>query len=242
MTTELYPSFAVLLVDDEPAWLRTLAMTLEGKAGITHLLRCSDSREVLGLLGREPVGLVLLDLTMPHLSGEELLRAHHRGVPRRGGDRRQRPQPGGDGGALRAAGGLRLLRQDGRGGAAARGGAAGDPYPGAGAGESRTARALLSPRAAASRGLRRPADRQSRPAPGLPLHRVDRGQPAADPGLRRDRGPARNWWRGPSTRPAAAAGSWWRSTSPASTTPSLPTPSSVTSAAPSPAPTPPARG
>ena len=74
MNTELYPSFAVLLVDDEPAWLRSLSLTLEGRGGITHLLQCSDSRRVLELLASEPVGLVILDLNMPHLSGEELLR------------------------------------------------------------------------------------------------------------------------------------------------------------------------
>ncbi len=48
-------------------------MTLEGPGGINNLLQCQDSREVMGILAREQVGLVLLDLTMPHLSGEELL-------------------------------------------------------------------------------------------------------------------------------------------------------------------------
>ncbi len=73
MSQGLYPSFRVLLVDDEPAWLRSLSMTLEGPGAITNLLVCGDSREVLEILGREEVGLVLLDLTMPHVSGEELL-------------------------------------------------------------------------------------------------------------------------------------------------------------------------
>jgi len=73
MTDSRHPRFAVLLVDDEPAWLRSLGMTLEGRAGINHLILCSDSRKVPEILAREPVGLVLLDLTMPHLSGEQLL-------------------------------------------------------------------------------------------------------------------------------------------------------------------------
>ncbi len=68
-----YPPFAVLLVDDEPAWLRSLALSLEANAGITNLLLCQDSREVPALLERGDVGLVLLDLTMPHCSGEEVL-------------------------------------------------------------------------------------------------------------------------------------------------------------------------
>lgn len=68
-----YPSFAVLLVDDEAPWLRSLAMTLEGPGGITNITSCQDSREVLTLLGQQEIGVVLLDLTMPHLSGEDLL-------------------------------------------------------------------------------------------------------------------------------------------------------------------------
>jgi DNA-binding NtrC family response regulator len=66
------PAFAILLVDDEPAWLRSLGLTLE-RAGLTRLLACSDARRVMEVLGSEDVGVVLLDLTMPHLSGEELL-------------------------------------------------------------------------------------------------------------------------------------------------------------------------
>jgi DNA-binding NtrC family response regulator len=73
MSPTLYPSFTVLLVDDEPAWLHSLALTLERSAGITNLQTCADSRQVMELLDRSSVGLVLLDLTMPHLSGEQLL-------------------------------------------------------------------------------------------------------------------------------------------------------------------------
>jgi len=74
MSETLYPAAAVLLVDDEPQWLRSMALILERAAGITHLVTCQDSREVMGILAGGQVGLVLLDLTMPHLSGEELLR------------------------------------------------------------------------------------------------------------------------------------------------------------------------
>lgn len=74
MTENLYPSFGILLVDDEPAWLRSLSLTLESSAGITNTILCQDSRQVLGLLDGGGIGLVLLDLTMPHLSGEEVLK------------------------------------------------------------------------------------------------------------------------------------------------------------------------
>lgn len=69
----LYPSFGVLLVDDELPWLRSLSMTLEGPAAMNNLIQCQDSRKVMDILARREIGLVLLDLTMPHVSGEELL-------------------------------------------------------------------------------------------------------------------------------------------------------------------------
>ena len=73
MTTTPYPAFPVLLVDDEVAWLRSLKLTLQRAAGVTNVLLCEDGREALDLVARHGVGLVLLDLTMPHLSGEEIL-------------------------------------------------------------------------------------------------------------------------------------------------------------------------
>jgi DNA-binding NtrC family response regulator len=73
MRTDLYPSFSVLLVDDEPAWLRSLSLALESTLGVTNVVLCKDSREVMGILETREIGLVLLDLTMPHTSGEELL-------------------------------------------------------------------------------------------------------------------------------------------------------------------------
>ncbi len=73
MNSSLYPHFGVLLVDDEPAWLRSLRLTLERSAGITNIITCQDSREVMKLLEQREIGLVLLDLTMPHLSGDQLI-------------------------------------------------------------------------------------------------------------------------------------------------------------------------
>ena len=69
MTESLVPYFSILLVDDEPAWLRSVSLTL-ARAGINNILTCSDSREVPGILAEGQVKLVLLDLTMPHMDGE----------------------------------------------------------------------------------------------------------------------------------------------------------------------------
>ncbi len=41
MIDGLYPSFGILAVDDEPAWLRSLRVAL-GRAGIDHLGRLTD--------------------------------------------------------------------------------------------------------------------------------------------------------------------------------------------------------
>jgi DNA-binding NtrC family response regulator len=67
-----FPSFGILLVDDEVAWLRSLSLTLE-RAGLSRIVTCQDPRLVLELLAKDDLGVVLLDLTMPQLHGEELL-------------------------------------------------------------------------------------------------------------------------------------------------------------------------
>ncbi len=73
MNQPLFPEVPVLLVDDEATWLRSLALILKKDGGINNSLKCQDSRQVMELLAANKICLVLLDLTMPHLSGEELL-------------------------------------------------------------------------------------------------------------------------------------------------------------------------
>ncbi len=73
MEETLYPAFSILLVDDESAWLRTMTMTLSMDGGINNVIRCQDSRQVPDILSDQNVGIVLLDLNMPHVSGNELL-------------------------------------------------------------------------------------------------------------------------------------------------------------------------
>ncbi len=74
MSAPPYPSFGILLVDDEPDWLSSLSLRLELAAGITNVRLCADSREAPAIIDGGGIGLVLLDLTMPHLGGEELLK------------------------------------------------------------------------------------------------------------------------------------------------------------------------
>ena len=66
------PTYPVLVVDDEPQALHSFEMTLRS-AGITNIICCEDSREVTPILARREIEVILLDLQMPHLSGETLL-------------------------------------------------------------------------------------------------------------------------------------------------------------------------
>lgn len=73
MHTKCYPQNGILLVDDEAAFLRSMSIALERQAGFNHLYRCQDSRDAMAMIAANPVGIVLLDLTMPFISGTELL-------------------------------------------------------------------------------------------------------------------------------------------------------------------------
>ena len=73
MSQTIYPQLPVMLVDDEAQALTSFEVTLRS-AGINHFICCGDSREVTPVLGRQEIEIMLLDLWMPHVSGEELLR------------------------------------------------------------------------------------------------------------------------------------------------------------------------
>lgn len=68
----LFPLNPVLIVDDEKEILRSFSIALRSES-VNNILTCQDSRDVEGLLSRQEPELILLDLTMPYISGEELL-------------------------------------------------------------------------------------------------------------------------------------------------------------------------
>jgi len=72
MNQTIFPSLPVLIVDDEIEILKGFEIALRS-GGIKNILCCQDSRDVMPLLSRQEIGVVLLDLTMPFISGEELL-------------------------------------------------------------------------------------------------------------------------------------------------------------------------
>jgi len=71
--SELTPtSLPVLVVDDEIQTLQSCTIVLRA-SGIPSVLCCQDSRQVMDLLSRQEIGVLLLDLSMPHITGDELL-------------------------------------------------------------------------------------------------------------------------------------------------------------------------
>jgi DNA-binding NtrC family response regulator len=71
---------AILIVDDEPQIVLSSSLTLRA-AGYKNILTAQDGRDVLPLITRHDIGVVVLDLSMPHKSGTELLAEITSGYP-----------------------------------------------------------------------------------------------------------------------------------------------------------------
>ena len=69
---KLYPSKPIFVVDDDLEILKTFKITLS-TAGFSNVVICDDSRNVIEILKKNEIGLILLDMAMPHLRGDELL-------------------------------------------------------------------------------------------------------------------------------------------------------------------------
>jgi DNA-binding NtrC family response regulator len=72
MKESVYPECPVFLADDEEQALDSFEIALRS-ANMNHFIRCQDSRDVMPTLSNRDVEVMLLDLRMPHVSGEELL-------------------------------------------------------------------------------------------------------------------------------------------------------------------------
>ena len=70
----------VLLVDDDPQFLLSSGVTLRA-AGVPQVATVEDSRQVVPFLEGREAAAVVIDLTMPHLSGRELLSKLKEGHP-----------------------------------------------------------------------------------------------------------------------------------------------------------------
>lgn len=76
----LFPGHPVLIVDHEAVELEKFEAVLK-LGGITNILKCSDSRNVLPLVSKQEIECILLPLFMPHISGTELLPKLRENVP-----------------------------------------------------------------------------------------------------------------------------------------------------------------
>ncbi|MEW6659200.1 MAG: sigma-54 dependent transcriptional regulator [Thermodesulfobacteriota bacterium] len=69
----------ILIVDDEPAIRTGIAQVLEKQK--IAAATAADGREALGLLARQPAGIVLLDIKLPDMDGVDLLKIIRREYP-----------------------------------------------------------------------------------------------------------------------------------------------------------------
>lgn len=75
-----FPHLPVLVIDDDQDMLTSLELHLLS-IGIDNIILCQDSRKVEDLLKKQAVSIILLDLTMPYITGEELLPIIHENHP-----------------------------------------------------------------------------------------------------------------------------------------------------------------
>ncbi len=71
---------SVLLIDDEVQYLQSAAFALQS-AGISPVTTCQDSRDAMGMIGKELPAAIVLDMMMPHVTGRELLAQIHDRYP-----------------------------------------------------------------------------------------------------------------------------------------------------------------
>lgn len=71
-STFLYPDLPIVVVEDDIGVCKAICRTLNLN-DFTNIIKINDSRRVMPLLDEKEVSLILLDITMPHIRGDELL-------------------------------------------------------------------------------------------------------------------------------------------------------------------------
>ena len=69
---QLYPKNPILLVDDEKSILRSYELALLSH-GINNVICCSSSIKAKEIVKKQNVELIILDMMMPEIPGDELL-------------------------------------------------------------------------------------------------------------------------------------------------------------------------
>jgi DNA-binding NarL/FixJ family response regulator len=75
------PPVRVLIVDDHEMFMDGIALLLGRSTGIVVQARCIDDNTVLKTLSAHPVDLILLDISLPGMSGIELCKLIKHGFP-----------------------------------------------------------------------------------------------------------------------------------------------------------------
>ena len=71
----------IIIADDEPHVLRVLKLSLEREGYAVEV--CANGREALELIEQEPPDILITDIQMPLMNGEELCRTIQRTQPER---------------------------------------------------------------------------------------------------------------------------------------------------------------
>lgn len=71
-TPKLYPALPIMIVDDDPYALQVCELHLQSR-GVTNIVCCQDGQQALEALECQDVSVMVLDLHMPELGGEEVL-------------------------------------------------------------------------------------------------------------------------------------------------------------------------
>jgi FixJ family two-component response regulator len=74
------PANPILIVDDQRTIQVIIAKMLK-KAGFDHVVSCTDERNAVNILENQDIEIILLDVIMPYISGEELLKEIRKKVP-----------------------------------------------------------------------------------------------------------------------------------------------------------------
>ncbi|SDP73108.1 sigma-54-dependent transcriptional regulator [Desulforhopalus singaporensis] len=72
MSNTNYPALPILVVDDEESICLSIDTILQ-LAGMNNVIICSDGRQVLPIVEQKEPSVILLDLNMPHVDGEDIL-------------------------------------------------------------------------------------------------------------------------------------------------------------------------
>jgi DNA-binding NtrC family response regulator len=72
MNEQLYPKDPILLIDDETNTLRSYELALQS-AGINNIITCSSGIQGREIVKEQNIELILLDMMMPEILGDELL-------------------------------------------------------------------------------------------------------------------------------------------------------------------------